>query len=547
MIKSKKYFLRTLCAALFVAGALFAGCATGGISNYPPLTDGKSLPHENGVVYELVVLHTNDHHGSTLASSAKEGGLAERATFVNSVKQAHANVLILDAGDINTGTALSNMFDAEPDIRAYDLIGYRAVAVGNHEFDKPFPTLEKQIAESTFDFIAANIVRSNGRYLDKPYIIQDYTDSRGNGFRVAVIGLTTRRSLVVARPDSSLKFLPEIDAAKTMVKYVRNVEKADVVIICGHIGDVSETDGQTTSVALAKALLASSLPVDLIIDGHSHSKFEEAKIVGGIPIVTANEWGKYMGEAVLKIQNGRTIDIVWKPVHITTAEFPPDAATLALLAPYVEKADASLKEVVMKTSDEFIFGNRLPRYRETAAGDLVCDAFNWYVRTKLGIESDFAITNGGGIRAALPKGDVTREAIKTMLPFDNWLFVVKLPGNKVLELFDFIPTQNQGAGGFAQVSKEVKYTLTYDAEGKNGKITGVTIGGKPVDPKKTYTVVTNDYMAGGGDGYTALQSKDMLNTSMWLSDVIVDYAKTLPQPVRPATDGRIMVIGGTTP
>jgi 5'-nucleotidase/UDP-sugar diphosphatase len=231
-------------------------------------------------------------------------------------------------------------------------------------------------------------------------------------------------------------------------------------------------------------------------------------------------------------------------VHITTADFPPDAEIMALLAPYIEKANESLKEVVMTTSDEFVFGNRLPRYQETASGDLVSDAFNWFVRTELGIQSDFAITNGGGIRAALPKGAVTREAIKTMLPFDNWVFVVNIPGTQVLELFDFIPTQNQGAGGFAQVSKEVKYTLTYDAEGKNGKISDITIGGEPIDPQKIYTIATNDYMAGGGDGYTALQTPDILNSSMWLSDVVVDYAKTLPQPVRPETDGRITIIGG---
>jgi 5'-nucleotidase/UDP-sugar diphosphatase len=438
------------------------------------------------------------------------------------------------------------MYDAEPDIKAYDLIGYRAVTAGNHEFDKPFSTLEKQIALSQFDILAANIKRSNGEYLDKPYIIQDY-----EGFRVAVIGLTTLRSLVTARPDKSLTFIPEIDAAIEMVKLVREKEKADIVIILGHLGDVLETEDQTTSVKTVEALAAAGLKIDLFIDGHSHSKFEAPKFVAGIPIVTSNEWGKFMGEAIFKIKDRKVVDFFWKPIEITTAQFPPDAAVTALLKPYVDGAEASLKEVVMKTAAEFPFNQgtvtRTPRYWETASGNLTSDSYVWFLKEQLGVAVDFAITNGGGIRTALPAGDVTREVIKTMLPFDNWVFLVRLPGSKVKEMFEQAASQNQGAGGFPQISKEVKLTLTYDADGTHGKVTGVTINGAPIDDDKVYAVATNDYMAAGGDGYTSMITTDILNTSMWLADVVVEYAKTLPQPIAPATDGRLTVIGGVTP
>jgi len=115
----------------------------------------------------------------------------------------------------------------------------------------------------------------------------------------------------------------------------------------------------------------------------------------------------------------------------------------------------------------------------------------------------------------------------------------------VKELFEFIPTLNQGAGGFPQVSKEVKYTLTYDADGRNGSISDITIGGKPIDVKKTYRMATNDYMAGGGDGYVALKKcTDTFNTRMLVNDMFIEYLKTVPQPVTPTTDGRITVIGG---
>jgi 5'-nucleotidase/UDP-sugar diphosphatase len=166
------------------------------------------------------------------------------------------------------------------------------------------------------------------------------------------------------------------------------------------------------------------------------------------------------------------------------------------------------------------------------------------------VNVDFAFQNGGNIRAEIPAGDVTKEHILTVLPFENYNYVVTLKGTDVIDLFNFIGTINQGAGGFPQVSKEVRYTVTYDDKGANGKLTGLTINGASVDPNRIYKIATNDYLAEGGDGYEALtRSTDTFNTSMLLSDVVVDYARTLPQPLNPAalTDGRITVVGGATP
>lgn len=519
----KRLSFRIFTAVILVLSVLFsAGCTT------------APVPRESGVAYELTVLHTNDHHGTVLA---KDGvaGLAERATFIAEVREENPNVLVLDAGDINTGSALSNMFSAEPDIMGYNLIGYDAVAFGNHEFDKDLSTLKKQMEQAQFTWISANI-KQGSSYLGKPYFIKDF-----EGFRVGVIGLTTLRTTVIASPDKSLSFIDEIDAAKEMADYLKNKKKCDVIIVLGHLGSVEEAAGQNTSIKLAE-----NVPeIDLIIDGHSHTMFTEPLVVNGIPIVSANEWGKYVGKADLTIVDGEITDIEWEPVEITTEAFPPDKEMEALLQPYVDEAQATLKQVVMTTGAEFEFGNRLSRYREIALGDLTSDAQVWYVQ-QAGLEADFALTNGGNIRAALPAGDVTKEAVMTVLPFENYLYVVTLRGSDVIELFDFIATIPQGAGAFAQVSKEVRYTITY-ADG-TGTISGLTINGEPIDPNRTYKIVTNDYLAGGGDGYEVLtRSTDTFNTSMLLSDVVIEYVKTLSQPVMPETDGRITVIGGVEP
>ncbi len=517
-------------AALVLGAAFFlAGCGS-------TTAAGKPVVREAGKAYNLVILHTNDQHGQVLPTSDGKGGLASQATFVKQVRAANENVLVLSAGDINTGTALSNMFDAEPDLAAYNAIGYDAAALGNHEFDKPLSVLLKQIAFSKFQWISANIKQGN-KYFVKPYIIKNY-----DGFRVAVIGATTCRTKVIASPDKSLTLTDEIEAIKENVKICREKEMADLVVVVGHLGDILETNDQNTSIKLAEQVSG----IDLIVDGHAHSYFAEPNVVNGTPIVSANEKGKYVGEADFTIVDGKIQKFQWKPVEITTTAFAPDPAVETLLKPYVDKANASLKEVVLKTTAPFEFGKKLTRYQEMASGDYLTDAMVAYCK-KIGVNVDFAVTNGGGIRADLPAGDVTREQIMTMLPFENYVYVVTLKGSDVVELFNFIGQIKQGAGAFAQVSKGVSYTINYDANG-NGTIADVLVNGKAIDPAATYKIAVNDYNAKGGDGYVALtKSVDTFNTSMILSDVFIDYVTSLGTVVTPKVDNRIKVVGGKLP
>jgi 5'-nucleotidase/UDP-sugar diphosphatase len=266
---------------------------------------------------------------------------------------------------------------------------------------------------------------------------------------------------------------------------------------------------------------------------------EKARQVGNTWIVSANEWGKFLGVGLLLIQNGKLINFNWNPVPIA-----PDREITDMLKPHVEKAQASLKEVVGEASDTFIFGNRLTRYEETALGNMICDANTWYFRTVYNQNIDFVFHNGGNIRTELPKGPLTREQILTVLPFENYLYIVSLKGTEIQELFNFIASVPQGAGGFPQFSKEVRYTL--DVPGKT--IRDLTIGGAPVDPNRTYRFCTNDYLLGGGDGYAVLKkSLDPFNTSLLLSFVVIEYIKAQNGIITPSKDGRMNVVGGAAP
>jgi 5'-nucleotidase/UDP-sugar diphosphatase len=487
---------------------------------------------DDGKVRELVLLHTNDHHGAVLPNGGK-GGLAEQAAYIKAVKATNKQVLLVDAGDFNTGSALSNMFDAEPDILSFNLMGYDAGIFGNHEFDGSLAKLKKQIGLAAYPLISSNIKTADGGYLGVPYLVKEY-----DGFKVGLFGITTLRTKMIASPDKSLVFINEIDAAEAVVDILKNKEKVDLIIGITHIGDVKEAPDHITSPELAAAVPG----IDIIVDGHAHSYFAEPKKVGGTYIVTANEWGKYVGQAKITLAGGemkRVIGFDWHLIAIG-----PDPDVTALLEPYIQKASESLKEVVGTVSEAFPFGNRLPRRIETAIGDLVCDANMWYLRTVYQQPIDFAFHNGGNIRAGLPAGPLTQEQILTVLPFENYLYTAALKGADVLRLFEFIASIPQGAGGFAQVSREVRYTIDYS--GGSGALKDLTIGGAPVDPDKVYRLGTNDYLLGGGDGYTALtQSAEPFNTSILLSYAVTEYIKSQNGVIAPATDGRITVIGGT--
>ncbi|MDR1218369.1 MAG: 5'-nucleotidase C-terminal domain-containing protein [Treponema sp.] len=488
--------------------------------------------------YELVLLHTNDHHGAVLPNSGR-GGLAEQAAYIKAVKAANKQVLLVDAGDFNTGSALSNMFNAEPDILAFNRMGYDAGVFGNHEFDGSLEKLRQQMELASYPLLSANIKTANGvangDYLGVPYLVKQY-----DGFKAGLFGLTTLRTLTIASPDKSLVFINEIDAAREMVDILRNQEKVDIVIAITHIGDVKEAPDHITSPELA----AAAPGIDIIIDGHSHSFFAEPKKVGDTYIVTANEWGKYVGQAKITISGGKLSGFDWHPIAIG-----PDPEVTALLEPYIKKANESLTEVVGVATDDFIFGDRLTRKIETALGDMICDANVWYFKTVFNQDIDFAFHNGGNIRAELPKGPITQERILTILPFENYLYVVSLKGSDVIKLFEFIATIPQGAGGFPQVSKEVRYTVDYTAAAA-GALKDLTIHGQPVDADAVYRFVTNDYLLSGGDGYTVLtQAQEPFNTSLLLSYVVVEYIKAQGGQggaITPETDGRITIIGGVS-
>jgi 5'-nucleotidase / UDP-sugar diphosphatase len=500
-------------------------------------------------LHHLTVLYTNDVHGHPVKFSNLSvpdvGGLPARASLVKEIRSKNKNVLLLDAGDLNTGQAVSNFFKAKPDILGYNHMGYDAMVLGNHEFDNPIHILKRQMDLAKFPFLSANVKTRNGDHLAIPYIIKQF-----NGFKVAVFGLTTTEATVTGNPDyiRDLIFEDEIETAKKLVPYLRKY--ADLIIALTHLG-IYEGSNRGS-----KRLATQVRGIDLIVDGNTDTKLE-APLVMNAPdsthqtlIVQAWHWGLVLGKIDLWIRQKKVVDFKMALIPINLKEIikqpdgkktfryignpiKEDQTLLALLQPYADKVDRFLSETIGHAQTSF--GNDHGRYRETALGDLVTDAMRWYLRR---FNPDFALTNSGAIRAGLSEGPLTRESVYDILPFDSSVVFLNLTGTQIQRLFDFIGTVQPGEGAFPQVSSGIRFTM--DPDKKTCK--DILINGNPIDPKKTYGIVTNSYLAKGGDGYQAfLQAVDQFDSSIFQRDALIAYIKHLGGTLVPKVNGRITI------
>ena len=494
------------------------GCAT--LSG-----DSANAPHA------LTILHTNDHHGRFWKNEHGEHGLAARKVLADRVRTEvttlGGDVLLLDAGDINTGAPESDMLDAESDIRGMNAMGYDAMAVGNHEFDNSLSVLRQQEAWMEFPLLAANIYNAAGQRLFAPYQLFNL-----HGLTVAVLGLTTETTAVVGNPDHvrGLIFRPAVDEARELVPVLR--QQADVIIALTHLG--YDATGSTGSVALARAVPG----IDLIVDGHSHTELAAPVLENGVVIVQAGEYGRYLGRVDLLCENDQTRLVGGRllPVNLTrkierngqtTRELvgeavSEDPAMLALLSPYQERGDKALLTVIGHSAGNFTSDRVLMRGGETDLGNLACQA----LLEKTG--ADAAVMNSGGLRAGLPAGAITYKDVLRVKPFGNTICTVTMTGADLADYLRTAASMTPGSGAFAQFGG-VSFRL------KDGGIRDVVVNGTPLDPDRIYTLALESYLASGGDGYPRLTDRaGFVDTGFVDADALKEHIAT-HSPLDPAS------------
>jgi 5'-nucleotidase/UDP-sugar diphosphatase len=504
--------MNSLQTAFFTATAvLLAGC------NSVPM----SGPEENKT-YNLTVLHTNDHHGRFWKNRDGEYGMAARKTVVDTIRREVAAAggfsLLLDGGDVNTGVPESDLQDAVPDFRGMNLLGYDAMAVGNHEFDKSPFILRMQRDLAKFPMLSANIYRKGERMFE-PYKVFDL-----GGLRVGVLGLTTEDTAKMVHPDNirDIEFRNPIVEASRVVPELR--AKSDIVIAATHMGHYE--GGRHGTQAPGDVEMARKVQgIDLVVGGHTQNpacmKAENVLDRAYVPagdcrpdrqngtwIVQAHEWGKYVGRADFQYRQGALTLVKYSLIPINLKrqvqsadgkvslvtympEIAEDKDMLALLKPFQDFGQQQLLVEVGSTDAKLEGDRSVVRSQPTALGVLVARAMMERGR------ADFAMVNAGGVRDSLPAGKLNYKDILKVHPFGNTIVTVDLTGAEVMDYLTVAAKMSPGSGAFPQFAG-------IDLVFSQGIVAQASIGGAPIDRTKTYRMAVNNFVAAGGDGYPRL-------------------------------------------
>ncbi|EBY3479163.1 bifunctional UDP-sugar hydrolase/5'-nucleotidase [Salmonella enterica subsp. enterica serovar Oranienburg] len=508
------------------------------------LTTQPAQAYEKDKTYKITILHTNDHHGHFWRSEYGEYGLAAQKTLVDSIRkevaQEGGSVLLLSGGDINTGVPESDLQDAEPDFRGMNLIGYDAMAVGNHEFDNPLTVLRQQEKWAKFPFLSANIYqKSTGERLFKPWAIFTRQD-----IKIAVIGLTTDDTAKIGNPEyfTDIEFRKPAEEAKVVIQELNMNEKPDVIIATTHMGHYDNGDHGSNApgdVEMARSLPAGSLA--MIVGGHSQDPVcmasENKKQVNYVPgtpcapdkqngiwIVQAHEWGKYVGRADFEFRNGemKMVNYQLIPVNLKkkvtwdngkservlyTPEIAENPQMLSLLTPFQNKGKAQL-EVKIGSVNGLLEGDRSKvRFVQTNMGRVILAA--QIARTG----ADFGVMSGGGIRDSIEAGDITYKSVLKVQPFGNIVVYADMSGKEVVDYLTAVAQMKPDSGAYPQFAN-VSFVANTDLK----------IKGEPVDPAKTYRMATLSFNATGGDGYPRIDNKPgYVNTGFIDAEVLKEF------------------------
>lgn len=512
------------------------------------LASQPAQAYEKDKTYKITILHTNDHHGHFWRSEYGEYGLSAQKTLVDGIRREvvaeGGSVLLLSGGDINTGVPESDLQDAEPDFRGMNLIGYDAMAVGNHEFDNPLTVLRQQEKWAKFPFLSANIYqKSTGERLFKPWAIFKRQD-----LKIAVIGLTTDDTAKIGNPEffTDIEFRKPAEEAKVVIQELQMNEKPDVMIATTHMGHYD--NGNHGSNAPGDVEMARSLPegaLAMIVGGHSQDPVcmaaENKKQVDYVPgtpcapdkqngiwIVQAHEWGKYVGRADFEFRNGEMKmvnyqlipvnlkkKVTWedgKSEHVLyTPEIAENAQMLSLLSPFQNKGKAQLDVKIGAVNDRLEGDRSKVRFVQTNMGHLILAA--QMARTG----ADFGVMSGGGIRDSIEGGDITYKSVLKVQPFGNVVVYADMNGKDVTDYLTAVAQMKPDSGAYPQFAR-----VSFVA--KDGKLNELKINGEPIDPAKTYRMATLSFNATGGDGYPRIDNKPgYVNTGFIDAEVLKEY------------------------
>ena len=526
MKKTKLFFSTVLVLILSLALSISAFA-------YDVKADIKTLDEiPEDLTGKVVIIHTNDVHGAI-------DGYAYVSALRDTFEAKGAEVIIVDAGDFSQGDPRVSIYKGATAIELMNAVGYSYGTLGNHEFDYGYESLKENISKANFKVLCADVF-DNGAPILTPHDV--YTAK--SGLKIGFFGMETPETLTKVMPGyvTKLHFASNSNGKTELAECAQGeidalkAEGSDLIIGLFHLGlyDESAPD-RHRSVDVYNETNG----IDFIIDGHSHT------------VMTGTEDGKPIQSTGTKFQTIGVIiiDSAEKKIEsnflIATEGLEKDEKVKAVSDKINDEVNATYGAPFAK-SEVTLNGAKAPqgnRDSETNNGNLITDAMLWNilnVEGSLKVDKDhvIAVTNGGGIRAAINPGDVSMKDVNSVLPFGNTLAVIYVKGSELLEALE-ASTFSLPIGGYPQTAG-MKWTLDttkeYDANEETypestyygpksiQRVTIESINGKPFDPDDTYAVVTNNFCAVGGDTYYVFKSaSDQFDTGIPLDEAVMNY------------------------
>lgn len=494
--------------------------------------------------YNLTILHTNDFHarfepisrfdsGCSAEDDAEGkcfGGSARLVTAIADARARSDNSILVDGGDQFQGTLFYTYYKGALAAEMMNKMGYDAMTVGNHEFDDG-----PEVLRGFIDAVDFPVLMSNADVTREPLLAETLPKSvvieRG-GERLGLIGLTPQDTDELASPGDNITFSDPVAAVQEQVDLL-TADGVNKIIVLSHSG-----------YGVDQRVAAETTGVDVIVGRHSNSLLSNTNedavgpyptMVGDTAIVQAYAFGKFLGELNVTFDDeGTLVRAVGEPL-IMDATVTADEATVARIVEAALPLD-EIRNTVVADAAEAIVGERdACRARECEMGNLIADAMLARVQDQ-GVE--IALQNGGGIRASIDAGEVTKGEVLTVLPFQNTLSTFKVTGATIVAALENAVSQHEeGAGRFLQVAG---MSYAFDVSQPAGsRISDVMVGGAPIDLEKLYGVVSNDYVRNGGDGFDMFKTaQDAYDFGPDLADVTAEYMAA-NAPYTPYLDGRI--------
>ncbi|MGL5379508.1 5'-nucleotidase C-terminal domain-containing protein [Clostridium sp.] len=474
---------------------------------------------------EITILHTNDTHGRVEADSKVIG-----IDAISAIKKSIENSLLVDAGDTLHGLPFATMNRGADIVDLMKMAGYDLMVPGNHDFNYGYERLLElanlaSTGEKSFEIISANVLKDNNTILNANSIKEI------NGVKVGFFGLSSPETAYKTNPNNikGLEIKNPVETAKAQVKALKDAG-VDVVVALAHIGDDESTEIKSTDIATEVE------GIDIIVDGHSHSKYENGLKVGNTLIVSTGEYEGNLGKVTITLDS-ETKDILGTSATLINKEeaskVEADKEVSDKVSEIKKEQDKILSQVVGNTVSDLVGEREFVRAGETNLGNLITDA----MLNTTGAE--IAITNGGGIRASIKAGDITKGDIVAVLPFGNFIVTKYLTGSQIKDIIEHgVKDAPNVAGQFPHVAG-MKYVYDVEKEAGN-RVVKITINGKEIEMDKKYLVATNDFMSAGGDGYPHFGEAKTENEFSALNEALEEYINVLGT-VDYKVEGRITV------